>query len=153
VNLLVVSPMAKNKNLLILIEDDANDVLLFQKAISKCSLDVELVVLRDGEKAIAYLAGDKDSENQKNPDLILLDLKLPRKSGLEVLEWIKTDPALQSTPVVILSSSKQTQDVNNAYKLGANSYLVKPTGFTELNKLIEDLGSYWFKHNQTHKTR
>ena len=145
--------MTNKKNLLILIEDDANDVLLFQKAISKCGLDVELVVLRDGEKAITYLTGEKDSENQKNPDLVLLDLKLPRKSGFEVLEWIKSEPTMQSTPVVILSSSKQTQDVHNAYKLGANSYLVKPTGFTELNKLIADLGSYWFNHNQTYKTR
>jgi len=143
--------MAKQTHLLILIEDDANDVLLFQKAIAKSGLDVELVVLRDGEKAIAYLAGDLDTNAALNPDLVLLDLKLPRKSGFEVLEWIKSHPNLHSTPVVILSSSKQTQDVDHAYKLGANSYLVKPTGFTELNKLISDLGSYWFEHNQTLK--
>lgn len=145
--------MTKNTKLLILIEDDANDVLLFQKAISKSGLNIELVILRDGEKAISYLSGKNDYDITQNPDLIILDLKLPRKSGFEVLEWIKNNANLQSTPVVILSSSKQTQDVNAAYKLGANSYLVKPTGFTELNNLINDLGCYWFKHNQTQKTR
>lgn len=145
--------MSKQKQLLVLIEDDANDVLLFEKAISKSGLDVDLVVLRDGEKAIAYLTGEKEDQKQISPDLVLLDLKLPRKSGFEVLEWIKNHPNLHTTPVVILSSSKQAQDVNHAYKLGANSYLVKPTGFTELNRLISDLGSYWFGHNQTLKTR
>jgi DNA-binding response OmpR family regulator len=145
--------MPKKTYLLILIEDDANDVLLFQKAIAKSGLDVELVVLRDGEKAISYLSGETDPNAAINPDLVLLDLKLPRKSGFEVLEWIKNHPNLHTTPVVILSSSKQTQDVDHAYKLGANSYLVKPTGFTELNRLISDLGSYWFEHNQTLKTR
>lgn len=145
--------MVKHANLLILIEDDANDVLLFQKAISKNELNVKLVILRDGEKAISYLGRKKETDNPENPDLILLDLKLPRKSGFEVLEWIKSDPNLCFTPVVILSSSKQTQDVRTAYDLGANSYLVKPTGFSELNELISDLGSYWFNHNQTHKAR
>ena len=145
--------MTKQSYLLLLIEDDANDILLFQKAISKSELDVELVVQRDGEKAISYLSGGIEGKDQPDPDLVLLDLKLPRRSGFEVLEWIKNHPKLNTTPVVILSSSKQSQDVNNAYKLGANSFLVKPTGFTELNKLIADLGSYWFRHNQTLKTR
>jgi CheY-like chemotaxis protein len=145
--------MTKQSQLLILIEDDANDVLLFRRAISKCGLDVELVVLRDGEKAISYLSGENEDNPPINPDLVLLDLKLPRRSGFEVLEWIKNHPDLHTIPVVILSSSKQTQDVNDAYKLGANSYLVKPTGFSELNRLISDLGSYWFEHNQTLRTR
>jgi DNA-binding response OmpR family regulator len=145
--------MAKKTNLLILIEDDANDVLLFEKAVSKSGLEVELIVLRDGEKAISFLSEKQGTKPLLNPDLVLLDLKLPRISGFEVLEWIKKHPHLHTTPVVILSSSKQTQDVNHAYRLGANSYLVKPTGFTELNKLISDLGSYWFEHNQTLKTK
>lgn len=145
--------MTKHSHVLILIEDDANDVLLFQKAISRSGLDVELVVLRDGEKAISYLSGETPGSSTINPDLVLLDLKLPRRSGFEILEWIKNHPELQTTPVVILSSSKQTQDVSHAYRLGANSYLVKPTGFTELNRLITDLGSYWFDHNQTLRTK
>ena len=83
--------MTKNNKLLILIEDDANDVLLFQKAISKSGLNVKLIVLRDGEKAISYLSDENEDNKAENPDLILLDLKLPRKSGFEVLEWIKND--------------------------------------------------------------
>lgn len=145
--------MAKQSSLLILIEDDANDILLFKKAIAKSGMDVDIVVLQDGEKAIAYLSEKNCPESPRCPNLVLLDLKLPRKSGFEVLEWIKSHPKLHTTPVVILSSSKQSQDVDYAYKLGANSYLVKPTGFAELNDLIEDLGKYWFGHNQTLKTR
>jgi DNA-binding response OmpR family regulator len=144
--------MNKSSELLLLIEDDPNDILLFEKAISRNPFGVELVVIRDGEKAISYLSGNGDTSGQPAPDLVLLDLKLPRKSGFEVLEWIKKHPVLHTVPVIILSSSKQTQDLKTAYSLGANSYLVKPTGFSELNKLIEDLGSYWFKHNQTLKT-
>lgn len=145
--------MTKSSELLLLIEDDPNDILLFEKAISRSSFGIEVVVIRDGEKAISYLSGNGISSGQPAPDLVLLDLKLPRKSGFEVLEWIKNHPVLHTTPVIILSSSKQTQDLKTAYSLGANSYLVKPTGFTELNKLIEVLGSYWFTHNQTLKTK
>lgn len=145
--------MSKSNDLVLLIEDDPNDILLFEKAISRCHFDIDLVIMRDGEKAIAYLAGNEQAENHPIPDLVLLDLKLPRKSGFEVLEWIKKHPNMQATPVVILSSSKQTQDLQMAYQMGANSYLVKPTGFSELNKLVEDLGSYWFQHNQTLKNR
>lgn len=145
--------MNKSIDLLLLIEDDPNDILLFEKAISRSPFEIEIVVLRDGEKAISYLSGDGEDNGFPAPDLVLLDLKLPRKSGFEVLEWIKKHPVMRNTPVIILSSSKQTQDLKTAYNMGANSYLVKPTGFTELNTLVEDLGNYWFKHNQTLKSK
>lgn len=144
--------MSQKNEILLLIEDDPNDILLFEKALTRNELGIQLIVLRDGEKAISYLSGNGESQGRPLPDLILLDLKLPRKSGFEVLEWIKKHPSLQTTPVIILSSSKQTQDLETAYKLGANSYLVKPTGFTELNQLVDDLNSYWFCQNQTVKT-
>lgn len=143
--------MNKTSDLLLLIEDDPNDILLFEKAISRSSFAIDIVVIKDGEKAISYLAGNEESSGNRSPDLILLDLKLPRKSGFEVLEWIKKHPVHHTIPVIILSSSKQMQDLKTAYELGANSYLVKPTGFTELNQLINDLGNYWFSHNQTLK--
>lgn len=133
---------------ILLVEDDPNDILLFEKALSTKNFPIELVIVRDGEKAISYLSGNGESKGRPIPDLVLLDLKLPRKSGFEVLEWIKSHPLLRTIPVIIFSSSKQTQDLKTAYSLGANSYLVKPTGFMELNKLIEDLGGYWFVHNQ-----
>ncbi|MGD2028203.1 MAG: response regulator [Anaerolineales bacterium] len=143
--------MDKTKKLVLLIEDDPNDILLFEKAVMKCDFEVNIVVLRDGEEAIAYLSGNGKSKGHPAPDLILLDLKLPRKSGFEVLEWIKNHSPLQTIPVIILSSSKQAQDLDIAYKLGANSYLVKPTAFTALYELVKDLGCYWLVHNQSPK--
>ena len=143
--------MNEAKKLILLIEDDPNDILLFEKAVRKCDLEVKIVVLRDGEEAIAYLSGNGKSKDHPTPDLILLDLKLPRKSGFELLEWIKNHSPLQTTPVIILSSSKQDQDLNTAYKLGANSFLVKPTAFTALYEMVKDLGCYWLVHNQSPK--
>ena len=132
--------MAKQK--ILVIEDD--------KAIRRGVVDALAYHGYEVSEAGEAEAG-KDLALSTEPDLILLDLKLPRKSGFEVLEWIKKHPAHHTIPVVILSSSKQTQDLKTAYELGANSYLVKPTGFTELNQLINDLGNYWFTHNQTLK--
>ncbi len=144
--------MKKSKKLLLLVEDDPNDILLFEKAIGRSDLEADVLVLRDGEEAIAYLSGKEKSKKPSPPDLILLDLKLPRKSGFEVLEWIKNHPHLQTTPVIILSSSKEAQDLKTAYELGANSYLVKPTGFTALHEMVKDVGGYWLTYNQTLKS-
>ena len=143
--------MNSSKELILLIEDDPNDVLLFKKAVANSPFKVDVVVLNDGEKAITFLSQSRPASDHPHPDLVLLDLKLPKKSGFEVLTWIKQHPDLKVTPVVILSSSKQAQDLETAYQLGANSYLVKPTGFFELNNLVEDLGSYWLVHNQFFK--
>ncbi len=143
--------MNSSRELILLIEDDPNDVLLFEKAVANSPFKVDVVVLNDGEKAITFLSQSRPASDHPQPDLVLLDLKLPKKSGFEVLTWIKQHPDLKVTPVVILSSSKQAQDLETAYQLGANSYLVKPTGFFELNTLVEDLGSYWLVHNQSFK--
>jgi CheY-like chemotaxis protein len=146
--------MIKANDILLLIEDDPNDILLFKKAVRKSRLPVELKVVQDGEEAITYLSGGM--ENKKHieiprPRLIIVDLKIPRKSGFEVLEWIKNHPSLNIIPVIVLSSSKQAQDVNLAYRLGTNSYLVKPIGFKELHKLVETLGQYWLTYNENPK--
>jgi len=143
--------MKTSPELILLVEDDPNDILLFAKALCTKNFPIELVVAQDGEKAIAYFSENRGEEEHQTPDMVLLDLKLPRKSGFEVLEWIKNHPKYCMIPVIILSSSNQTKDLQAAYALGANSYLVKPTGFTELNKLIEALGGYWFFHNQIYK--
>ena len=136
---------------LLLIEDDPNDIILFEKAVKKNILPVGFSVVRDGEKAISYLSGCGKYKNRKDyplPNLIVVDLKLPRKSGFEVLEWIKNHTEVKNIPVVVLSSSKQMQDVKLAYRLGTNSYLVKPVGFKELHKLVEILGQYWLTYNE-----
>ena len=100
---------------------------------------------------MAYLAGEgpfADRQRHPFPVLVLLDLKLPRRSGLEVLEWIRAQTGLKRLPVVVLTSSKEATDVNRAYDLGANSYLVKPVGFDSLLELVKSLEVYWLILNQ-----
>jgi CheY-like chemotaxis protein len=139
--------------LILLAEDDPNDVLLFERALAKTALSqTTLQVVNDGEAALAYLSGQEPylaRERYPLPALILLDLKMPRKSGLEVLAWLREQPGLKYVPSVVLTSSKQTNDVERAYQLGANSYLVKPVVLADLVKLIQNAASYWLVLNNT----
>lgn len=136
---------------ILLVEDDANDVMLFQRAYSKCELANPLQVVCDGEAAQDYLAGRgkfADREAYPLPALVLLDFKLPRKSGLEVLAWMRSQTELKRLPVVALTSSREKIDINRAYDLGINSYLVKPLAFDNLMQLIKSLSLYWMRLNQ-----
>lgn len=136
----------------LLVEDDPDHVLLIQRAFSKANLVNPLRIVRDGEDAVAYLAGkDVYADRTKNPlpSLILLDLKLPRKSGLEVLSWLRGEPNLKLTPVVVLSSSAEAADVERAYALGVNSYLLKPVNFGDLLEMVKSIGMYWMILNRT----
>ena len=136
---------------LLLVEDDPNDILLIQRAMSKGGLVNPLRVVRDGEEAVAYLAGRglyADRGRHPMPSLILLDLKLPRKSGLEVLEWLRGREEMRRVPVVVLTSSKESADINRAYELGVNSYLVKPVGFEDLLEMVKAIGMYWMILNK-----
>lgn len=145
-------PLKLTDFILLLIEDDPNDILLIQRAFAKACLVNPLKIVRDGEEAVNYLAGIgafADRTRFPLPSLILLDLKLPRKSGLEVLQWLRQQPVLKQTPVIVLTSSKETYDVNRAYELGANSYLVKPVGFEGLLELVKSIGMYWMILNKT----
>lgn len=136
---------------ILLVEDDPNDVFLMQRALRKAKLANPLQVVEDGEKAIAYLDGQDpyaDRALYPLPVLILLDLKLPRKPGLEVLVWLRQQPGLKRIPVVVLTSSKERTDVNRAYDLGSNSYLVKPVGLEEMLELVKTLNLYWMILNE-----
>ncbi|BBP03589.1 response regulator [Sulfuriferula plumbiphila] len=136
---------------LLLVEDDPNDVMLFRRAKDKSNLANPLQVMQDGEAAVAYLSGQgqyADRNRYPLPALVLLDLKLPRKSGLEVLEWLRRQPGLQRLPVVVLTSSKESLDVGRAYDLGANSYLIKPVAFDKLLEMVKVLGLYWLILNE-----
>jgi len=136
---------------ILVVEDDANDVLLLTRAFRKAKVSTPFHVVADGEAAMAYLAGTAPFTNRQQhplPDLILLDLKLPRVSGLEVLAWLRQEPELKRTPVVVLTSSRENKDINQAYELGANSYLVKPVAFDALLELVQHLNLYWLKLNQ-----
>lgn len=139
---------------ILLVEDDPNDVLLVQRAFRKANLDIPVQVVTNGEAAVAYLTGQDvftDRETYPLPVLVLLDLKLPRKSGLEVLKWLREQPGLKRLPVVILTSSGEMGDINRAYDLGANSYLVKPVAFDSLLALVQSLYLYWLVLNEKPK--
>jgi len=137
---------------ILLVEDEPNDVFLIDRAFRKCNFQQPLQVVNDGEQALAYLGGTKEYADRHKypvPSLLLLDLKLPRRSGLEVLAWLRNrEDSLKRLPVVVLTSSKQSSDVNRAYELGANSYLVKPVAFDGLLELIKALNSYWARFNE-----
>lgn len=136
----------------LLVEDDPNDVLLIRRAFEKLGNNIQLVDVGDGEQAIRYLVGDgqyADRQKYPNPQLMLLDLKLPRKSGFEVLAWLADQATGKPRlTVVVLTSSKQAGDIERAYQLGANSYLVKPVSFEDLLKMVEIFKSYWLSINQ-----
>jgi CheY-like chemotaxis protein len=130
---------------ILLAEDDENDVLMFRRASGKANFNNPIHVVSDGEEVISYLSGAGAYANRRRyptPGLLLLDLKMPGKSGFEVLQWIRGQAHLALLQVVVLSSSEQIQDINRAYALGANSFLVKPVFFSEFVGMLEALHSY-----------
>jgi CheY-like chemotaxis protein len=142
----------KAANLTILVvEDNPTDVLLIRRAFAQAKLANPVQFVGDGEAAIDYLAGQgayADRSKFPLPILILLDLKLPRRSGLEVLQWLRSQETLKRIPVVILTSSQQDRDVNSAYDIGVNSYLVKPVEFEGLLEMMKTINLYWLVLNE-----
>jgi CheY-like chemotaxis protein len=136
---------------ILLVEDDENDVMLLQRAFRRAAIVNPLQVVRHGDDAVAYLEGTgefADRALHPLPVLMLLDLKLPRRTGLEVLRWVKERTGLKRIPIVVLTSSKNDDDVNRAYELGANSYVVKPVSFETLLELVKSLELYWLVLNE-----
>jgi CheY-like chemotaxis protein len=136
---------------ILLVEDDPNEIYLTQRAFLHANINVCLQVIYDGDSAIEYLSGVgkyADRERFPIPTLILLDLKLPCRSGHEILAWLRQHPELKLLPVVIFTSSREPSDVNLAYELGANSYLVKPSGLKALRRVVETLSLYWLVENE-----
>ena len=136
--------------LILLVEDNPTDVLLIKRAFVKAGLRHAIVQVADGDSAVDYLAGTgrySDRRAHPLPSLVLLDLKLPRRSGLEVLEWVKQQPSLRRIPVVVLTSSAENSDIQRAYDVGANSYLVKPVVFDELHRMLGNVDQYWLRTN------
>jgi CheY-like chemotaxis protein len=128
------------------LDDDDNDVVLLKHAIRCAQLNFNVQVVNDPEKASAYLGGQGAYADRKCfpfPDLILLDLKLPRMHGLEVLAWIRSQPVLKRLVVVVLTASNQDSEVNRAYELGANSYLIKPSELEALVEMVKGINAYW----------
>ncbi len=141
-----------NDQIILLAEDDSNDVLLIQRAFQKAGLRNILKTVGDGDQAIDYLRGKGAYSNREQyplPFLLLLDLKMPGTDGFEVLEWLRNEPRLKRLLVVVLTSSNLQADVDRAYELGANSYLVKPVSFDEMVHLIQRFEAYWSEINRT----
>lgn len=135
----------------LLVEDDENDVLFVQRAFKQSGILNPLRVVRNGDDAVDYLGGTgayTDRQAHPLPVFVLLDLKMPRRSGLEVLAWAKERTGLKRIPIVVLTSSKKDDDVNQAYELGANSYLVKPVSYEGLIELTKSLQLYWLVFNE-----
>ena len=136
---------------ILLVEDSAHDAELTQRALSKHNLANRLTWVRDGAEAIDLLFGSPGNPGiaaAPGPRLILLDLKLPKVDGHEVLRRLKTDPRTQSIPVVVLTSSREEVDLERSYRLGANSYVVKPVEFENFASAIQELGLYWLLLNE-----
>jgi two-component system response regulator len=137
--------------MILLVEDNPDDEALTLRALKKNNIGNELVVVRDGAEALEFLfctGAYADRDPLKKPQVILLDLKLPKVDGLEVLRRIRAEPSTHLLPVVILTSSKEEQDRINGYKLGANSYVRKPVDFTEFIDAVRQLGLYWLVLNE-----
>ncbi len=136
---------------ILLVEDNADDALLIERALRKGKFSAALHRVDDGQEACDYLEGAgayADRALHPLPTLVLLDIKLPKRSGLEVLKWLRSIPAWRNLIVVMLTSSREARDVAEAYELGANSYLVKPIAPQELQELMNAMGAYWLRFNE-----
>lgn len=137
---------------ILLVEDSQNDVELTLTALEECGFSntSEISVVRDGEEAMDFLYRRRGYSGRKvgHPAVVLLDLKLPKKTGLEVLQEMRAVPDLCSIPVVMLTSSKETQDIASSYRHGVNAYVVKPVSFPEFTSAIRGLGMFWAALNQ-----
>jgi CheY-like chemotaxis protein len=135
---------------ILMVEDDPKDVELTLTALEEYNLANEVVVTRDGQEALDYLycRGQFGTRSNENPAVLLLDLKLPKIDGLEVLQQIKSDERLKMIPVVVLTSSHEEKDMMISYKLGVNAYVVKPVDFHEFVNAVRELGVFWAVINQ-----
>jgi len=136
-----------NEFTVLLVEDDLNDIFLVKRAFKMAQLQNPLQVVTDGQQAIHYLKGEgrfADRHAFPLPKLIVMDIKMPRRSGFDVLEWVKGNGRpLRRIPIVIVSSSDNPADINRAYELGANAYMVKPVDFKKVEHLFESITHYW----------
>ena len=139
--------MTERRTILI-VEDNPDDLALAEVALAQLGFDYHLAVAEDGNEALAYVLGEAAGEG-RHPDLVLLDLKLPGLDGFEVLSRIRADTRRSGIPIVVLTSSIEEKDVSNSYRLGANSYIRKPTDFDEFVPVLGSIVRYWLELNQS----
>jgi len=143
--------MRKTETILVA-EDDANDAFFLKRAFQKAGVPTQLRFVSDGQQAIDYISGRGEFSDRlayPDPDLLLLDIKMPRVSRFQVLHWVRQQHLLKRIPVIIFSSSGEDKDINEAYDLGANSYLIKPHCTEQLRFVARKLQNYWFETNKT----
>lgn len=129
---------------ILMVEDDPGDVELTKEALEDSKLSINLHVVEDGVQALRYLQKKDEYSEVTSPDLILLDLNMPRKDGREVLAELREDPKLRSIPVVVLTTSEADEDIIKSYGLGANCYVTKPVGLEQFSRVIQSIESFWF---------
>jgi len=130
---------------ILVVDDNAGDARLTLEALREAAVGAEVAAVPDGEEALAYLRGEGAHAGAPRPDLVLLDLNLPRRDGREVLAEIKSDPALHAIPVIVLSTSAAPHDVSESYANHANAYLVKPIGLDEFTQLVRSIDAFWLR--------
>ena len=143
--------MSASPTNILLVEDDPNDALLLERAFRKAGLLYPLIIVSDGDQAVDFLQGIgkyRDRIKYPMPNLMLLDMKLPRRSGHEVLKWLRSRPGLRRLPVIVLTSSNEQRDVVAAYDEGTNSYLVTPSNAELLGQMVSQLEKYWLTLNE-----
>jgi CheY-like chemotaxis protein len=141
-----------DSQVILLAEDRDDDLAVIQRAFKRAGVVNPIQVVRDGEEAVAYLRGEGKFANRAEfplPSLLLLDLKMPRMDGFEVLKWLRQQPGLSALRVVVLTSSDAIRDVNTAYHLGANSFMVKPMDFDDTVQMSRFLSDYWLRTSKT----
>lgn len=130
---------------ILLIEDNPGDIVLTKEAFKECGRNHNITALKDGEEALKYLRNDNDVINYIHPDIILLDLNLPKRDGREILSKIRSDYKFKDIPVIILSTSQNEEDVFTAYRLKANCYISKPIDLSHFFNIIESIDRFWLK--------
>ena len=146
-----MTPRTRGRARILLVEDNPDDVELTLRALERTNGEVETVVARDGVEALDYLFGDGDAHTSaahERPSVVLLDLKLPRVDGLEVLERLRADERTRLLPVVVLTSSREESDLDASYSLGANSYIRKPVDYDRFREAVRQLSAYWLVLNE-----
>jgi two-component system, response regulator len=136
------------ERIILFVEDNPSDVALTKRALNKSNIECTLLVAKDGQQALDMLFPPSDSDYNKLPNLILLDINLPKINGLDVLKIIRSDPRTKQIPIVVLTSSNEDKDVRESYATGANSYIRKPVDFVKFSEAIKQLGNYWLDVNE-----
>jgi CheY-like chemotaxis protein len=135
----------KKKKRLLLVEDNPGDIRLTMEAIKECKIEIDMDVISDGEKVMTFLNKEGEYQNAEKPDIIMLDLNLPKRNGIEILKEIKTHPKLKRIPVIAVTTSEADHDIFKAYDMYANAYILKPVDFDDFTRVIQQMDAFWFK--------